>query len=322
MWCSAHENRIISYCDKCNNPVCIQCCEHEKKIQDTTLLLKKLQDKKFDIFLSKFSTENEKEISQVEEKIKLLLNQKEKLIKKAKTIQQLTQEISNISEDTKFEDLIYLEKSVDVICHKKLATINFDFKPSSQIEKEKSLLELNKVLKHTMKPISKILHLKVLILGLEDAGKTVLLYKWKLDDIITTIPTIGFNIETILYKNLCVNFWDVGGNDRIRPFWTSYYVGCHFICFVVDTSDLERKQESIEVFKDVINDNESKNANLILICNKKDIQRIQISEIINDFGLEILDRKYFIFETSYNEKEQDKLFEWMQENIPYIPQID
>lgn len=49
--------------------------------------------------------------------------------------------------------------------------------------------------------------------GLDAAGKTTILYKLKLGEIVTTIPTIGFNVETVEYKNICFTVWDVGGQD-------------------------------------------------------------------------------------------------------------
>lgn len=55
--------------------------------------------------------------------------------------------------------------------------------------------------------------------GLDAAGKTTILYKLKLGEIVTTIPTIGFNVETVEYKNICFTVWDVGGQDKIRPLW-------------------------------------------------------------------------------------------------------
>lgn len=41
----------------------------------------------------------------------------------------------------------------------------------------------------------------------------------------TTIPTVGFNVETVTYKNVKFNVWDVGGQDKIRPLWRHYYTG-------------------------------------------------------------------------------------------------
>ena len=59
--------------------------------------------------------------------------------------------------------------------------------------------------------------------GLDAAGKTTILYKLKLGEIVTTIPTIGFNVETVEYKNISFTVWDVGGQDKIRPLWRHYF---------------------------------------------------------------------------------------------------
>ena len=60
---------------------------------------------------------------------------------------------------------------------------------------------------------------RILLLGLDAAGKTTILYKLKLGEVVTTVPTIGFNVETVKYKNISFTVWDVGGQDKIRPLW-------------------------------------------------------------------------------------------------------
>ena len=67
--------------------------------------------------------------------------------------------------------------------------------------------------------------MRLLMLGLDAAGKTTILYKLKLGQDVTTIPTVGFNVETVTYKNVKFNVWDVGGQDKIRPLWRHYYSG-------------------------------------------------------------------------------------------------
>lgn len=59
--------------------------------------------------------------------------------------------------------------------------------------------------------------------GLDAAGKTTILYKLKLGEVVTTIPTIGFNVETVEYKNISFTVWDVGGQDKIRRLWRHYF---------------------------------------------------------------------------------------------------
>ena len=52
---------------------------------------------------------------------------------------------------------------------------------------------------------------KVVMLGLDGAGKTTILYSLKLGDVLMTIPTIGFNVEELNYKTIKFMVWDVGG---------------------------------------------------------------------------------------------------------------
>ena len=65
--------------------------------------------------------------------------------------------------------------------------------------------------------------MRILMVGLDAAGKTTILYKLKLGEIVSTIPTIGFNVETVEYKNISFTVYDVGGQDNVRPLWKHYY---------------------------------------------------------------------------------------------------
>ena len=84
------------------------------------------------------------------------------------------------------------------------------------------------------------------LVGLDAAGKTTILYKLKLGEIVTTIPTIGFNVETVEYKNISFTVWDVGGQDKIRPLWRHYFQNTQGLIFVVDSNDRERVVEARE----------------------------------------------------------------------------
>ena len=89
---------------------------------------------------------------------------------------------------------------------------------------------------------------KVLMVGLDAAGKTTILYKLKLGENVTTIPTIGFNVEGIECpdQNMRLTVWDIGGQDRIRPLWRHYFLNTGAIVFVVDSSDQMRLAEAKE----------------------------------------------------------------------------
>ncbi|KAI3834226.1 hypothetical protein MKX03_030033, partial [Papaver bracteatum] len=86
--------------------------------------------------------------------------------------------------------------------------------------------------------------MRILMVGLDAAGKTTILYKLKLGEIVTTIPTIGFNVETVEYKNVSFTVWDVGGQDKIRPLWRHYFQNTQGLIFVIDSNDRERIVEA------------------------------------------------------------------------------
>ena len=81
---------------------------------------------------------------------------------------------------------------------------------------------------------------RILTVGLDAAGKTTILYQMNLGEMVTTSPTIGFNVETVEYKNLKFTMWDVGGQDKLRPMWRHYFLNTDGVAFVVDSVDKER----------------------------------------------------------------------------------
>merc|ERR1712124_197492 len=94
--------------------------------------------------------------------------------------------------------------------------------------------------------------MRILMVGLDAAGKTTILYKLKLGEVVTTIPTIGFNVETVEYKNISFTVWDVGGQDKIRPLWRHYYHHQGLI-FVVDSNDRDRIEDAREEMTKMLN---------------------------------------------------------------------
>jgi len=92
-----------------------------------------------------------------------------------------------------------------------------------------------------------------------------------LDEIIITIPTIGFNVETVPYKNISFVCWDVGGPDKIRPLWRHYYQGTDAIIFVVDSNDRDRIHNSQEDLQMILKEDEIKDAVILVFANKQDL---------------------------------------------------
>ncbi|KAG7142507.1 ADP-ribosylation factor-like protein 1 like [Verticillium longisporum] len=112
--------------------------------------------------------------------------------------------------------------------------------------------------------------IRILILGLDNAGKTTLLYRLKVGEVVTTIPTIGFNVESVTYKNLNFNVWDLGGQTSIRPYWRCYYANTAAVIFVVDSTDIERLQTAADELGAMLNEDELKDAALLVFANKQD----------------------------------------------------
>ncbi|NXN10986.1 ARF5 factor, partial [Indicator maculatus] len=127
------------------------------------------------------------------------------------------------------------------------------------------------------------------LVGLDAAGKTTILYKLKLGEIVTTIPTIGFNVETVEYKNICFTVWDVGGQDKIRPLWRHYFQNTQGLIFVVDSNDRERVQESAEELQKMLQEDELRDAVLLVFANKQDMPNaMAVSELTDKLGLQTL----------------------------------
>ena len=112
---------------------------------------------------------------------------------------------------------------------------------------------------------------KILMLGLDHAGKTTLLYKLKLGKVVTTISTMGFNVETVEYKDLSFTIWDVGGGDKIKALLHHYFPGTHGIIYVVDSMDSERMDEAKMELETVLEDDRLKDAALLVFANKQDL---------------------------------------------------
>jgi len=116
------------------------------------------------------------------------------------------------------------------------------------------------------------------MVGLDAAGKTTILYKLKLGEVVTTIPTIGFNVETVEYKNISFTVWDVGGQDKIRPLWRHYYQNTQGIIFVVDSNDKDRidkngdaESSAKEELHRMLAEDELRDAVLLVFANKQDL---------------------------------------------------
>jgi len=141
---------------------------------------------------------------------------------------------------------------------------------------------------------------RLLMLGLDAAGKTTILYQLKMGDLIKTIPTIGFNVETLEYKGLNFTIWDVGGQDKIRVLWKHYYQNTQGLIFVVDSNDKDRIEEAAEELKKMLNEDELKDCTVLVMANKQDLNTaLSPNEITQKLELQGLKgRKWLVQGTS------------------------
>ncbi|KAI8319270.1 ARF/SAR superfamily [Martensiomyces pterosporus] len=113
--------------------------------------------------------------------------------------------------------------------------------------------------------------IRVLVLGLDNAGKTTIMKRMNGEDINTVSPTLGFNITTLDFNSYKVNFWDVGGQRTIRPYWRNYFEQTDGIIWVVDSADKERMSDCARELESLLKEDRLAGASLLVFANKQDI---------------------------------------------------
>ncbi|XP_063819604.1 ADP-ribosylation factor-like [Pseudophryne corroboree] len=128
---------------------------------------------------------------------------------------------------------------------------------------------------------------RILMLGLDAAGKTTVLYKIKLNETVCTIPTIGFNVETVEpTRNVMFTVWDVGGQDKIRALWSHYFMNTDGLVFVVDSADPERFLEARSELSTILEHDEMRGVPFLVMANKQDLPGARSpAELADELGL-------------------------------------
>ena len=186
----------------------------------------------------------------------------------------------------------------------------------SEEKKEKTEAE-----KENNENIEKKDEFKVKMFGLDDAGKTKILYILKLGTKVMTIPTIGFNVERIenesQEKNITI--WDIGGNKMVRKLWKQYFCNTNGLIWVYDMSKKEKYEESQNELKSILNDPDIKSdIPLLIIANKSDLNKEgnSINDYINGIQDCLSNRPYFIKECNYDDLDSYKDgLDWLYNNM-------
>ncbi|KAF9242946.1 GTP-binding protein [Melanogaster broomeanus] len=131
--------------------------------------------------------------------------------------------------------------------------------------------------------------MRILFLGLDNAGKTTILKKINGESISSISPTLGFNIKTFIHRNYTLNIWDVGGQRTLRPYWRNYFEQTDGIVWVVDSGDRMRIQDCKEELHNLLLEDRLSGASLLVFANKQDIQGSmtdkEISELLDLPGI-------------------------------------
>ncbi|ORY91768.1 ADP-ribosylation factor family-domain-containing protein [Leucosporidium creatinivorum] len=124
--------------------------------------------------------------------------------------------------------------------------------------------------------------IRVLMLGLDNAGKTTIVKRILGEDVNEVSPTLGFNIRTIMHQGYSLNVWDIGGQTSLRPYWRNYFETTDAVIWVVDSSDRERMEDCRRELRELLQEERLAGASLLVFANKQDIAGGMTSEEISE----------------------------------------
>lgn len=113
--------------------------------------------------------------------------------------------------------------------------------------------------------------MRILILGLDNAGKTTIVKRLKGEDVHTVSPTLGFDINTMEFDGYRLNLWDVGGQQTIRAYWRNYFEQTDGIVWVVDSADVLRLADCRAELEGLLQEERLAGATLLVLANKQDL---------------------------------------------------
>ncbi|XP_049277897.1 ADP-ribosylation factor-like protein 3 isoform X1 [Anopheles funestus] len=138
--------------------------------------------------------------------------------------------------------------------------------------------------------------LRILLLGLDNAGKTTLLKQLASEEVTQVTPTAGFNIKSVVSEGFKLNVWDIGGQSKIRPYWKNYFENTDVLIYVIDSSDKKRLEETGDELTELLLDDKLKSVPLLVFANKQDVVgALKASEIAECLKLvKLMDRTWQI----------------------------
>ncbi|EFJ26161.1 ARF-like GTPase [Selaginella moellendorffii] len=133
--------------------------------------------------------------------------------------------------------------------------------------------------------------MRILMVGLDNAGKTTIVKRMNGEDISDISPTLGFNIKTMRYGKYRLNIWDVGGQKTLRSYWRNYYEQTDGLVWVVDSADLRRLDDCKKELHNLLKEERLAGASLLILANKQDIDgSLDLDEISKVLRLDLMDK--------------------------------
>jgi len=127
---------------------------------------------------------------------------------------------------------------------------------------------------------------KIVIVGLDNAGKTTILYQFLMNEVVHTSPTIGSNVEEVVWKNIHFIMWDIGGQESLRAAWSTYYSNTEYVILVIDSTDRERLTITKEELYKMLAHDDLNRAAVLIFANKQDLKgSMTASEISKQLNL-------------------------------------
>lgn len=141
---------------------------------------------------------------------------------------------------------------------------------------------------------------KICMVGLDNAGKTTLLFRMQLGETVSTQPTIGSNLEVVSHKNVEMQIWDIGGQPGFRSLWATYFTNSSAIILVVDSTDVKRMPIVAQELQKILRMEVVAGAPLLIIANKQDLNTaVSPGNLAQSLGLTTInDRPWHIQGTS------------------------
>ena len=161
--------------------------------------------------------------------------------------------------------------------------------------------------------------LRVLILGLDNAGKTTIMKRVSGEDIHEISPTVGFNIKSLEFNGFMLNLWDVGGQKSIRTYWRNYFEQTDGIIWVVDSVDRWRLEECKAQLHDLLGQEKLAGASLLVFANKQDLGGAlsyqEIADILDLKGEAMEGHHWSIFGGALSQATAYRLADWLVNDI-------